>query len=208
MRPSFITATRSANCIASSWSCVTKTTVASRSFKIARTSARSCPRRPASTLEKGSSIKIKLSLGQAEGDVLRHRQVGERRAFLEHHAHPPLLRGVVGARAGHQPVADMHRPRVGGLKTGDQAQRGGFAAAAGTEQTEDFAARQPEIDVGHRRDGPEVFPQARQAESIASDYLNVPPGCVRSLEETSVICRGELGLTLRGLGLLRAARVT
>ena len=84
--------------------------------------------------------------------------------------------GVVGARAGHQPVADVHRPRVGGLKTGDQAQRGGFAATAGTEQTEDLAARQPEIDVGHRRDVPEVFPQARQAESIASDYLNVPPG--------------------------------
>ena len=40
---------------------------------------------------------------QAEGDVLRHGQVGKQGQLLENHAHPPLLRGNTAGTVGEQP---------------------------------------------------------------------------------------------------------
>src|SRR5919201_1771720 len=57
MRPSRMTATRSAIANASSWSCVTKTAVAPAVRRIWRTSARTRARRSASRFEKGSSSR-------------------------------------------------------------------------------------------------------------------------------------------------------
>ena len=63
MRPSHITATRSARVKASSWSWVTKMAAAPARFKIWRTSVRTLTRSRASRLEKGSSNRINAGDG-------------------------------------------------------------------------------------------------------------------------------------------------
>src|SRR6202007_2923027 len=73
MRPSFITAMRSAMVIASTWSCVTYTVVVRSRWCSALISARIATRSLASRLDSGSSNKNTLgarTMARAHGDAL------------------------------------------------------------------------------------------------------------------------------------------
>jgi hypothetical protein len=67
---------------------------------------------------------------EAEGHVLRHREVGKKRIGLKHHADVAL----VGAQAQHILAVDVDGALRGGFKPRHHAQGGGFAAARGAKE--------------------------------------------------------------------------
>ena len=81
-----------------------------------------------------------VHLVQSECHVLGRGEVREQRVVLEDHAQPAFLRRHVTLAVGHRLACDAHRPCVRLLEAGDQAQRGGFAAAARPQQHHDLAA--------------------------------------------------------------------
>ena len=105
--------------------------------------------------------------GQAERHVLCHRKVREQGAFLKHHADPTLLRAFVHPRAVHRAVADANAAGIGLVETGDEAERGGFAAPAGSEEAQDLAGFQEQVNVGDRHGIPKGFGQSRQGQGVA-----------------------------------------
>src|SRR5581483_8396105 len=90
---------------------------------------------------------------EAQLDVLEHAHVFEQGVVLENETDVALLDGdVVDPFAADEDVA------IGGnLKTGDHAENGGFATAAGTEQRHQFAFMDGEIYRIDRRNFPEFF---------------------------------------------------
>ncbi len=80
---------------------------------------------------------------EAEADVLGDRHVGEQRVGLEHHAD----RAPVGAQVGDVPAVDADRPFRRRLEAGDHAQRRRLAAAAGAEESHQFAALDGKVEV-------------------------------------------------------------
>ena len=83
-----------------------------------------------------------VALAQAVSYVLLDGEVGEERAFLEHHAHAALF-----GRQGRAAIVDRLRrqgdsSRIGLGKAGNQAQRGGLAATAGPQQGQNPALGQ------------------------------------------------------------------
>ena len=73
---------------------------------------------------------------EAERDVVEHGQVREQAVRLEHHAHVAL----VGGHPGEVLAADRRRvPDVGLVEAGQDAQRGGLAAARRAEQRDQLA---------------------------------------------------------------------
>ncbi len=82
---------------------------------------------------------------EAEGDVLRHGQVGEQRIGLEHHADVALV--------GLQPrdVLAADDDGAGGrlLEAGDHAQHGGLAAAGRAEEGDELAGADIEVEILH-----------------------------------------------------------
>ena len=91
------------------------------------------------------------SVPDAVPDVLAHAQVREEREVLEHHAHASLLGGDEGIVVGDHDAVEADGSGIGALETGDEAQGGGLAAAAGPEQREHFAGIHIDVD-GIRRD--------------------------------------------------------
>ncbi|MNZ80381.1 hypothetical protein D3C78_990130 [compost metagenome] len=80
---------------------------------------------------------------EAEGDILRNTHVRKQRVTLEHRVDPTLERRQIVdrlAREADLTVADM-------LEAGDGAQQGGFAAAGGAEQGEEFVVGNVHRDV-------------------------------------------------------------
>ncbi len=91
---------------------------------------------------------------QAEVDVERDVEVREQAVALEHHAHVPLVRRLVGdVDAVHR-----HRAGVGAFETGGDAQRRGLPAPAGPEEADQLAVLHREI---------EPFQRDRVAERLA-----------------------------------------
>ena len=108
--------------------------------------------------------------GQAEGDIFRYRQVGEQGAVLEYHTHAALFGALVDAVAIDGAPADADAAGVGGVKAGDETQGGGFAATAGAEEAQDFAAPQFQADAGYGGHSAEGFGQAGQVEGAVIRY--------------------------------------
>ncbi|MNV64405.1 hypothetical protein D3C71_1570450 [compost metagenome] len=84
---------------------------------------------------------------EAEGDILRNTHVRKQRVTLEHRVDPTLERRQIVdrlAREADLTVADM-------LEAGDGAQQGGFAAAGGAEQGEEFVVGNVDRHVVQRR---------------------------------------------------------
>ena len=84
-----------------------------------------------------------LGDAQAEGDVLKHVQMGKQGVFLEHGVDLPLMR---------RNVIDPHTVKghitgCGRGKPTDDPQRGGLAAPAGPKQREEFGIVDVKIDV-------------------------------------------------------------
>ena len=104
---------------------------------------------------------VALGRGQAlgverEAEVLADGQRRVERVELEHHRDVALFgRAVVHALAGDDHVA------FGGLfEAGDDAQRGGLAAAGGAEQADHLAGRHREVDVAHGGEAAEALGDA------------------------------------------------
>ena len=80
---------------------------------------------------------------QAKGDVVIHSHVPEQRVVLEHKSNATLARRNV---IDHFSVnADL--TAVGVFQTGDHAENGGFAAAAGSQQTNQLSLFNTEADI-------------------------------------------------------------
>src|SRR2546423_12161625 len=88
----------------------------------------------------------RLAHAEAEGHVLAHCHVAERRVVLEDEAHPALARRRLGTVVAVDPDAS----RVGLLEAGDRAQECGLAAAARAEQGHQGPGRHLERDVLER----------------------------------------------------------
>ena len=118
---------------------------------------------------------------QPEGDVLEHRHVPKQRIVLEDETHPALTHmGVGGVLTGEDdPTA------VGALQPGDDPQQRGLAAARGTEQRGQGAAREVERDIVECDEGTEglvdVFDLDAHTEILNADHgvrVRRPPGRV------------------------------
>jgi hypothetical protein len=80
---------------------------------------------------------------EAKTDVVFDAEVGEQRIGLEDGVdRSPMRRGI-----GHVAAIDSDLTTVGTFEAGDQPQGGGFSAAGGTEQGEELATFDAEIDV-------------------------------------------------------------
>ena len=90
---------------------------------------------------------------QAEGHVLEDRHVAEQRVVLEDEADAPVAHA---ARAEIFTI-ELHGPRVGRLQAGDDAQQRRLARARRTEQRDQPAARNVEIDRVERGKAAETF---------------------------------------------------
>ena len=76
---------------------------------------------------------------QGVGHIFKHGHVRPHGVGLEHHADVPALRGHKSIFPAHQLIADVTpRPLVGFSKPGDDAQHGGFAAARGAQEGDEF----------------------------------------------------------------------
>jgi hypothetical protein len=80
---------------------------------------------------------------QAEGDVLEHRHVAEQRVVLEHEADVPF------ARAPRQRILAIegNLAGIGPVEAGDDAQQRGLAGTGRTEQRQQLAIVDLEIDA-------------------------------------------------------------
>jgi hypothetical protein len=78
---------------------------------------------------------------EPEGHVVEHGQVREQAVGLEHHAHVAL----VGGHVGQVLAADPNRPGVRLLQTGEDAQRGRLATARGSEEHDELAGVQVQV---------------------------------------------------------------
>ena len=88
---------------------------------------------------------------QAEGDVGAHVHVGEQAVGLEHHPHVALVRRHVGDVA----VVDEHSARVRAVESAEDPQRRRLAAAGRTEQRDQLAVLDLEVEArerGHPRE--------------------------------------------------------
>ena len=88
-----------------------------------------------------------VAQGQTEGDVLVNGHVGVQGVVLENHRDV----AVFGRNLVDQAVADVELAAGDGLKTGDHAQGGGFAAAGGADKNDEFLVRDLKIEVGDDR---------------------------------------------------------
>ena len=91
-----------------------------------------------------------LSAGQParlgpERDIAPHRQPGEERVVLEHHA-------AIGAGAGDVGVPHAHVALRRHLEPADQAQQGGLATSRGADQTDELTFADGQRRVAQRLD--------------------------------------------------------
>ena len=89
--------------------------------------------------QHGIDRRLHFALGfpehfKAKGDVLRHRHMREQRIALEHRVDVPLE----GREMRHFLTIEEDRPIGRHLKSGDEAQQSGLAAAGWSQQGEEF----------------------------------------------------------------------
>ncbi len=88
-------------------------------------------------------------LANAEGDVIRHRQVREQGVVLKHHADSPLLGREGESGAGQHGITQLNFAIVDRLEPGNGPQCGGLAATGRPEQAADIATVQMQVQVLH-----------------------------------------------------------
>ena len=100
---------------------------------------------------------------QPVGDVVLHGQVGEQGVRLEDRVHRAAMRRDV-----HEVAAVEQDVAVGRLfEAGDQPQGGGLAATRRTEQREELAGLDAQVDTVHRGDVGELLAQPDQLDTPA-----------------------------------------
>ena len=117
--------------------------------------------------------------GFAEIDVLRHRQVREQRAVLEHHAHAPLIRLDPAAVPGDLTATDPHVAAVGLFETSDETQQRGLARPARAEHSDDLTIGDLDrgiVDGGRRSESlDDVLGGDRRRRSAHPPNATAPP---------------------------------
>jgi hypothetical protein len=88
---------------------------------------------------------IKPTRPRTEGHVVEHIQMWEEGVVLKHQIH----RSPMGWRIGEILVLQHDPPLVGPFKPSNQPQRGGLATTRGTQQREEFAATDLQVQVDH-----------------------------------------------------------
>ncbi len=102
---------------------------------------------------------------QAERDVVPHVHMGEQRVGLETHGGvSPVRRDVV-----HQPVVEVDLPFVRLIESRGGAERGGLPASRRSEQGNELALLDLQIQVVHRRNGIEAFGEIPENQSRHED---------------------------------------
>ena len=105
---------------------------------------------------------------QTVGHVLLHRQVREDGVVLEYHADVPFMGGqVVDGLVVKADLAAVHR-----IETGDHAQQGGFAAAGGAQQGEEFPGADGQVDAVQRLKVAITFDGVLDGDSMA--HVDIP----------------------------------
>jgi hypothetical protein len=85
------------------------------------------------------------------GDVLAHGHVRPDRVALEDHPHVAALGRQHAARLRDDLAVGADAPAVGLEESRDHAKRGGLAAARGTEQADELARLDRQVDAVDRR---------------------------------------------------------
>src|SRR5208337_1217354 len=80
---------------------------------------------------------------QSESNVLEYRHVAEQGVVLKDESHPAILRAAMG---GFLAIED-HRPAVGKLQSGNDAQKGCFSRTGGPQQRHQLAGLDLKADV-------------------------------------------------------------
>jgi hypothetical protein len=90
---------------------------------------------------------VDLAYAQAEGDVVAGSHVGEETVCLKHHAHVALVGwDMADVSAFDEDIAGLSL-----FETGDNAQHGGLAGAARSQQRDEFAGRDVKVDIFENR---------------------------------------------------------
>ena len=97
--------------------------------------------------------------GEPEADIGGNVEMTEEGALLKDHADPAPLGRVVAARSTDLAAVEVDRAGVQVFKSGDKAEHGRFAAAAGTEQGRKRAGRDVQIDIADGGYGAEPLDQ-------------------------------------------------
>src|SRR5262249_29974007 len=88
------------------------------------------------------------AVAQAEGEVVAHAHMRIERVVLEHHGDVAILR----LQMVHHPVADGDGAAADVLQPGNHAQRGRLAAAGRSDQHDELAVLDREVEVRHGDD--------------------------------------------------------
>ena len=124
---------------------------------------------------------------QAEFDVLRDVLVRKQRVALEHHAEVAVARLQIVDHASVD--ADFARARI--LEAGDHAQRGGLAAAGRSDEDDEFAVLDGEVQILHRVHRAERFVEIDEFDA-RHFYLRTMPKlkprarCLRMMRPTII----------------------
>jgi hypothetical protein len=105
---------------------------------------------------------------EAEGDVLRHRQVREQGVVLEHETDPALFGRDFAARFGEHGAVQFDAAGLQGFQAGDEAEQGGLAVAGGAQEAQDLARPRLEVDAAEDFAFAVGVADAGQAEAHAS----------------------------------------
>ena len=125
----------------------------------------------------GDGGPIELPHLEAVGDVLDDRHVRPERVRLEHHRDVALLGRQSAAGRGHHAIAEEDLPAGRLDETGDQAQRGGLAAAGRPEQADQLPMLDLERDAVERGLVAEALREPAQDDRRHGDsYLPVNAG--------------------------------
>jgi hypothetical protein len=90
-----------------------------------------------------------LPEGESVADVLAHVHVRPERIALEDHRHPASLRRIGDARRRHGASPDPDLTAIRHDEAGDQAQRGGLAAAGRAKQADEATPLHREVNGVH-----------------------------------------------------------
>jgi hypothetical protein len=98
--------------------------------------------RPSGELRDPLRVNVQSGQPVRQGDVAGDREPRQQRVILERDAEP-----VCGGERGRRVAADAHLAFVGQLEPGHDPQQRRLAAAAGTDDGDQLAAREIEADV-------------------------------------------------------------
>ena len=101
----------------------------------------------------GDHILLHAPDAQAEGDVFGDVEMRVERIVLEHHRTVAIL----GRDAVHHSVVDGQGAFGDFLQPGDHSQRGGFPAAGGSDQHDEFVRGNLQVDSMNDLNGAEAF---------------------------------------------------